>query len=43
VTELEGTERESVWADVVIAAPGAGEHQTKTTRTFPVLLLTPIS
>lgn len=43
VRELEGAERENVWAGVVSAAPGAGEHQKKTTRTFPVLLLTPIS
>jgi len=42
VRELEGTEREEVWAGVVSAAPGAGEHQKKTTRRFPVLLLTPI-
>jgi deazaflavin-dependent oxidoreductase (nitroreductase family) len=40
VRELEGAERERVWADVVSAEPGAGEHQKKTTRTFPVLLLT---
>lgn len=43
VMELEGAERETVWADVVIAAPGAAEFQNETTRTIPVLLLTRIS
>ena len=43
VRELEGAEREKVWADAVSAAPWLGEYQNKTTRTIPVLLLTRIS
>ena len=43
VRELEGAEREKVWADAASAAPGLGEYQNKTTRTIPVLLLTRIS
>src|SRR5216683_1225333 len=42
VRELEGAEREKVWADAASAAPGLGEYQNKTTRTIPVLLLTRI-
>ena len=43
VRELGGAEREQVWAEIVSAEPGVGETQNKTTRTIPVLLLTPIS
>lgn len=40
VRELEGRERETAWADAL--NPQLEEAQKKTTRTFPVLLLTPI-
>ena len=43
VSELEGDEREKVWADVVSAVPAVVNTQNKTTRTIPVLLLTRIS
>jgi deazaflavin-dependent oxidoreductase (nitroreductase family) len=43
VRELEGVEREKVWADVVSAVPAVVNTQNKTTRTIPVLLLTRIS
>jgi deazaflavin-dependent oxidoreductase (nitroreductase family) len=43
VRELEGAEREKVWADVVSAVPAVVNTQNKTTRTIPVLLLTRIS
>jgi deazaflavin-dependent oxidoreductase (nitroreductase family) len=43
VRELEGAEREKVWADAVSPAPWLGEYQNKTTRTIPVLLLARIS
>jgi deazaflavin-dependent oxidoreductase (nitroreductase family) len=43
VRELEGDEREKLWAEIVGAEPGVGETQNKTRRTIPVLLLTPIS
>jgi len=39
VREIEGVEREKVWADAVAAAPQLRDHQNKTTRTIPVLLL----
>jgi deazaflavin-dependent oxidoreductase (nitroreductase family) len=42
VRELEGAEREKVWADVVSAVPAVVNTQNKTTRTIPVLLLTRI-
>jgi deazaflavin-dependent oxidoreductase (nitroreductase family) len=42
VRELEGREREEVWADALGAAPQLGEFQKKTTRAIPVLLLTRI-
>ena len=42
VRELEGVERERVWAAAVGAAPQLREHQNKTTRTIPVLLLAKI-
>jgi deazaflavin-dependent oxidoreductase (nitroreductase family) len=37
--ELEGPERERVWADALHAAPQLDEHQKKTPRTIPVVLL----
>jgi deazaflavin-dependent oxidoreductase (nitroreductase family) len=40
VRELQGREREAVWAEVL--NPQLGEAQKKTTRKFPVLLLTRI-
>ncbi len=40
--ELEGRERENVWADALRAAPQLDEHQKKTSRTIPVMLLVPI-
>jgi deazaflavin-dependent oxidoreductase (nitroreductase family) len=40
VRELEGAEREQVWADAVSAVPNLGGFQSQTTRTIPVLLLT---
>jgi deazaflavin-dependent oxidoreductase (nitroreductase family) len=43
VRELEGAERERVWAEAVRAAPGLGEYQRKAARRIPVLLLTRIS
>jgi deazaflavin-dependent oxidoreductase (nitroreductase family) len=43
VRELGGGERARVWADAVSAAPTLGEAQKKTSRTFPVLLLTRIT
>jgi deazaflavin-dependent oxidoreductase (nitroreductase family) len=39
VREIEGVEREKVWADAVGAAPQLRDHQNKATRTIPVLLL----
>ncbi len=38
-SELEGREREKVWADALRAAPQLDEHQKKTSRTIPVVLL----
>ncbi len=38
--EVEGAEREEVWARVVAKNPGFGEYQEKTTRTIPVIRLT---
>jgi deazaflavin-dependent oxidoreductase (nitroreductase family) len=43
VRELEGSERERVWAEAVGAVPGLGEYQKKTSRTIPVLRLAPIA
>jgi deazaflavin-dependent oxidoreductase (nitroreductase family) len=40
VVELEGAERDAVWADVKAASPGFAEYERKTTRTIPVLELT---
>lgn len=40
VAELQGEERESVWAEVKAASPGFAEYEKKTTRTIPVLRLT---
>ena len=38
--EVEGAEREEVWARVVARNPGFGEYQEKTTRVIPVVRLT---
>ncbi len=38
--ELEGRERDHVWADALNTAPQLEGFQKKTTRTIPVLLLT---
>lgn len=38
-SELEGREREKVWADALRVAPQLDEHQKKTSRTIPVVLL----
>jgi deazaflavin-dependent oxidoreductase (nitroreductase family) len=40
VVELEGAERDAVWAQVKAASPGFAEYEQKTTRTIPVLQLT---
>ena len=40
VVELEGAERDAVWAEVKAASPGFAEYEKKTTRTIPVLELT---
>ncbi|CAA9447077.1 MAG: AclJ [uncultured Pseudonocardia sp.] len=40
VVELEGGERDAVWAEVKAASPGFAEYEEKTTRTMPVLRLT---
>jgi len=41
--ELEGHEREKVWADALRPAPQLAEAQKKTSRTIPVVLLARIS
>jgi deazaflavin-dependent oxidoreductase (nitroreductase family) len=41
--ELEGREREKVWADALRPAPQLAEAQKKTSRTIPVVLLARIS
>lgn len=38
--ELQGEERDRVWAAAVAERPGFGEYQEKTTRLIPVLRLT---
>ncbi len=38
--EVEGAERDELWAQVVARNPGFGEYQAKTTRTIPVIRLT---
>jgi deazaflavin-dependent oxidoreductase (nitroreductase family) len=43
VRELDGAERERVWADALRVAPQLGGFQNQTTRSIPVLLLTRIS
>lgn len=40
VTEATGAEREDIWTRAVVAMPGFGEYQEKTTRVIPVLVLT---
>lgn len=39
--ELEDPARAEIWPLLVAGAPVLGEHQTTTTRRFPVFLLTP--
>ncbi len=39
VAEVEGAERDEIWAGAVAANPGFGEYQKKTTRTIPVVRL----
>jgi deazaflavin-dependent oxidoreductase (nitroreductase family) len=41
--ELDGGEREKVWADALRVAPQLDDHQKKTSRTIPVVLLVRIS
>jgi F420H(2)-dependent quinone reductase len=41
--EVTGTERETWWERAVAAWPDYANYQTKTTRTIPVFVLTPIS
>jgi deazaflavin-dependent oxidoreductase (nitroreductase family) len=41
VTQLEGPERATVWAEIVRLAPGFGDYETKTDRQIPILRLTP--
>jgi F420H(2)-dependent quinone reductase len=41
--EVTGTERETWWGRAVAAWPDYANYQTKTTRTIPVFVLTPIS
>jgi deazaflavin-dependent oxidoreductase (nitroreductase family) len=43
VRELEGAERDQVWADALSSAPQLAEFQGETSRTIPVLLLTRIA
>lgn len=43
VRELEGNEREELWAEVLSAEPGVIQAQNRTTRAIPVLLLTRIT
>lgn len=38
-SEVEGTERDGIWAAAVAANPGFGEYQKKTSRVIPVLTL----
>ncbi|MBB3663157.1 deazaflavin-dependent oxidoreductase (nitroreductase family) [Prauserella sediminis] len=40
---LDGEERDTVFARVVAAEPGFGDYQRKTTRTLPVVALTPVA
>jgi deazaflavin-dependent oxidoreductase (nitroreductase family) len=39
--ELTGAEREAKWSEIVAVAPGFGEYQKQTTRTIPLVRLTP--
>jgi F420H(2)-dependent quinone reductase len=41
--ELTGSERETWWERAVAAWPDYANYQTKTTRTIPVFVLTPVS
>jgi deazaflavin-dependent oxidoreductase (nitroreductase family) len=38
--ELDDTARAELWPKLVAEAPTVGEHQTRTTRQIPVLMLT---
>jgi len=38
--ELEGSARAELWPKLVAQSPAVGEHQAKTTRQIPVLMLT---
>jgi deazaflavin-dependent oxidoreductase (nitroreductase family) len=40
--EIAGDDREAVWQRVISEKPGFGEYQLKTTRTLPLLRLTPL-
>ena len=40
--ELDPSERDQVWARLVAERPGFGEYQERTTRTIPVVRLTPV-
>lgn len=40
--EIVGDERDAVWQRVITDMPGFAEYQQKTTRTIPLLRLTPI-
>ena len=42
-SEAEGDERERMFADRVVLAPGFGEYQRKTSRQIPVMILERIS
>jgi hypothetical protein len=41
-TELTGAERDDKYAEQARRFPGFGEYQTKTTRTIPVIALSPV-
>ncbi len=41
-TELEGAERDEKYAEQARRYPGFGEYELKTTRTIPVVALTPV-
>lgn len=40
-SDLEGAERDAAWERFKQASPGFGEYEAKTSRTIPVLRLTP--
>lgn len=41
VTDLTGPERDAAWAKFTAASPGFRSYESRTTRTIPVLRLTP--